>query len=49
MDYLSILGKLDFTIPFLQAIKLPPLGKFIKEFIAGKAKEDGKIVVEGIA
>ena len=49
MDYLSIFVKLDVTIPFLQAVKLPPLGKFIKEFIACKAKEDGKIVVQGIS
>ncbi|XP_042038390.1 uncharacterized protein LOC121784293 [Salvia splendens] len=48
VDYLSIFGKLDVTIPFLQSVKLPPLGKFIKEFIAGKAEEDGKIMVQGI-
>ncbi|XP_047978518.1 uncharacterized protein LOC125220392 [Salvia hispanica] len=49
VDFMSIFGKLDVTIPFLQAVRLPPLGKFIKEFIAGKAQEDGKIMVEGIA
>ncbi|KAL1559393.1 hypothetical protein AAHA92_09740 [Salvia divinorum] len=28
------------------ALKLPPFSRFIKEFIAGKAKTDGKIVIE---
>ncbi|XP_047951965.1 uncharacterized protein LOC125197280 [Salvia hispanica] len=46
---MSIFRKLDVTILFLQAVRLPPLGKFIKEFIVGKAQEDGKIMVEGIA
>ncbi|KAL1531313.1 hypothetical protein AAHA92_34004 [Salvia divinorum] len=28
-----------------RALKLPPFSRFIKEFIAGKAKTDGKIVI----
>ncbi|XP_047943077.1 uncharacterized protein LOC125189896 [Salvia hispanica] len=46
VDFMSIFGKLDVTIPFLQAVRLPPLGKFIKEFIVGKAQEDGKIMAD---
>ncbi|KAL1540748.1 hypothetical protein AAHA92_25058 [Salvia divinorum] len=48
VDYMSIFGKLEVTIPFLQAVKLPPIFKFIKELISRKVKEDGRIVVEGI-
>ncbi|KAL1564620.1 hypothetical protein AAHA92_06939 [Salvia divinorum] len=42
---MEIFGKLEINLPFLQALKLPPFSRFIKEFIAGKAKTDGKIVI----
>ncbi|KAL1568511.1 hypothetical protein AAHA92_00121 [Salvia divinorum] len=42
---MEIFGKLEINLPFLQALKLPPFSRFIKEFIAGKAKSDGKIVI----
>ncbi|KAL1545779.1 hypothetical protein AAHA92_22464 [Salvia divinorum] len=42
---MKILGKLEINLPFLQALKLPPFSRFIKEFIAGKAKSDVKIVI----
>ncbi|KAL1559046.1 hypothetical protein AAHA92_09434 [Salvia divinorum] len=42
---MEIFGKLEINLPFLQALKLPPFGRFIKEFIARKAQSDGKIVI----
>ncbi|XP_047978505.1 uncharacterized protein LOC125220377 [Salvia hispanica] len=45
VDFMEIFGKLEINLPFLEAMKLPPFSKFIKEFIAGKAKFDGKIVI----
>ncbi|KAL1559873.1 hypothetical protein AAHA92_10167 [Salvia divinorum] len=42
---MEVFGKLEINLPFLQALKLPPFSRFIKEFIAGKAKADGKIVI----
>ncbi|XP_047947537.1 uncharacterized protein LOC125193710 [Salvia hispanica] len=45
VDFMEIFGKLEINLPFLEALKLPPFSKFIKEFIAGKAKSDGKIVI----
>ena len=36
---------MEINLPFLQALKLPTFSKFIKEFIAGKTKPDGKIVI----
>ncbi|XP_047979317.1 uncharacterized protein LOC125221235 [Salvia hispanica] len=45
VDFMEIFGKLEINLPFLEAMKLPPFSKFIKEFIAGKAKSDGKIVI----
>ncbi|KAL1557222.1 hypothetical protein AAHA92_12733 [Salvia divinorum] len=45
IDFMEIFGKLEINLPFLQALKLPPFSRFIKEFIAGKAKSDGKIVI----
>ncbi|KAL1569935.1 hypothetical protein AAHA92_01348 [Salvia divinorum] len=45
VDFMEIFGKLEINLPFLQALKLLPFSRFIKEFIAGKAKTDGKIVI----
>ncbi|XP_042065522.1 uncharacterized protein LOC121809037 [Salvia splendens] len=49
---MEIIGKLEINLPFLQALKLPPFSwrlleswRFIKDFIAGKTKVDGKIVI----
>ncbi|KAL1569734.1 hypothetical protein AAHA92_01175 [Salvia divinorum] len=42
---MEIFGKLEINLPFLQALKLPPFSRFIKEFIAGKAQSNGKIVI----
>ncbi|XP_047949202.1 uncharacterized protein LOC125195040 [Salvia hispanica] len=44
-DFMEIFGKLEINLPFLQALKFPTFSKFIKEFIAGKTKPDGKIVI----
>ncbi|XP_042051434.1 uncharacterized protein LOC121796707 [Salvia splendens] len=44
-DFMEIFGKLEINLPFLQALKLHPFSRFIKDFIAGKAKPDGKIVI----
>ncbi|KAL1541279.1 hypothetical protein AAHA92_25522 [Salvia divinorum] len=45
IDFMEVFGKLEINLPFLQALKLPPFSRFIKDFIAGKAKADGKIVI----
>ncbi|KAL1568818.1 ion channel CASTOR-like isoform X5 [Salvia divinorum] len=45
VDFLEIFGKLEINLPFLLALKLPPFSRFIKDFIAGKAQSDGKIVI----
>ncbi|KAL1540299.1 hypothetical protein AAHA92_24670 [Salvia divinorum] len=45
VDFMEIFGKLEINLPFLQALKLPPFSRFIKEFIAGKTQSDGKIVI----
>ncbi|KAL1563532.1 hypothetical protein AAHA92_05988 [Salvia divinorum] len=45
IDFMEVFGKLEITLPFLQALKLPPFSRFIKDFIAGKAKAGGKIVI----
>ncbi|KAL1560387.1 hypothetical protein AAHA92_10600 [Salvia divinorum] len=42
---MEIFRKLEINLPFLQALKLPPFSRFIKEFIAGKVQSDGKIVI----
>ena len=42
---MEIFGKLEINLPFLQALKFPTFSKFIKEFIAGKTKPNGKIVI----
>ncbi|KAL1533295.1 hypothetical protein AAHA92_33198 [Salvia divinorum] len=42
---MEVFGKLEINFPFLQALKLPPFSRFIKDFIAGKAKADGKIII----
>ncbi|XP_042012156.1 uncharacterized protein LOC121760578 [Salvia splendens] len=42
---MEIFGKLEINLPFLQALKLPSFSRFIKDFIAGKANADGKIVI----
>ncbi|XP_042038281.1 uncharacterized protein LOC121784171 [Salvia splendens] len=45
VDFMEIFGKLEINLPFLQALKLSLFSKFIKEFIAGKTKPNGKIVI----
>ncbi|XP_042067165.1 uncharacterized protein LOC121810465 [Salvia splendens] len=45
-DFMEIFCKLEINLPFLQALELPPFSRFIKDFIVGKAKADGKIVIE---
>ncbi|XP_057811492.1 uncharacterized protein LOC131025718 [Salvia miltiorrhiza] len=45
IDFVKIFGKLEVNLPFLQALKIPPYGKFVKDFIAGKSKATGKIVM----
>lgn len=45
IDFMSMFGKLEINLPFLQAIKIPPLSKFVKDFLAGKSKASGKIVM----
>ncbi|XP_042012053.1 uncharacterized protein LOC121760458 [Salvia splendens] len=44
-DFKEIFGKLEINLLFLQALKLPIFSKFIKEFITGKTKPSGKIVI----
>ncbi|XP_057811365.1 uncharacterized protein LOC131025584 [Salvia miltiorrhiza] len=34
IDFMKIFGKLEINLPFLQALKIPHLGKFVKDFIA---------------
>ncbi|XP_042032387.1 uncharacterized protein LOC121779111 [Salvia splendens] len=46
VDFMEIFEKLEINLPFLQALKLPPFSRFIKDFIARKAKADGKIVID---
>ena len=49
-DLMEIFSKLKINLSFLQALKMPAFSKFIKEFkefIAGKTKPDGKIVIGG--
>ncbi|XP_042027257.1 uncharacterized protein LOC121774448 [Salvia splendens] len=46
VDFMEIFGKLEINLPFLQALKLPIFSKFIKDFIAGKTKPNGKIMIE---
>ncbi|KAL1568702.1 hypothetical protein AAHA92_00283 [Salvia divinorum] len=45
VDFMEIFGKLEINLPFLQALKLPPFSRFIKEFIAGNTQSNGKIVI----
>ncbi|XP_042009049.1 uncharacterized protein LOC121757591 [Salvia splendens] len=45
VDFMEIVGKLEINLSFLQALKLPIFSKFINEFIAGKTKPNGKIVI----
>ncbi|XP_042011420.1 uncharacterized protein LOC121759874 [Salvia splendens] len=44
-DFMEIFAKLEVNLSFLQALKLPSFSRFIKDFLAGKAKADGKIVI----
>ncbi|XP_042027369.1 uncharacterized protein LOC121774589 [Salvia splendens] len=44
-DFMEIFGKLEINLPLLEALKLPRFSRSIKDFIARKAKADGKIVI----
>ncbi|XP_057775227.1 uncharacterized protein LOC130994209 [Salvia miltiorrhiza] len=39
IDFVKIFGKLEVNLPFLQALKIPPFGKFVKDFIAESPRQ----------
>ncbi|XP_057787200.1 uncharacterized protein LOC131004514 [Salvia miltiorrhiza] len=45
INFVKIFGKLEVSLSFIQALKIPPFGKFVKDFIAGKSKVNGKILM----
>ncbi|XP_042027118.1 uncharacterized protein LOC121774284 [Salvia splendens] len=46
IDVASMFKDVDVKIPLLTALKMPPISKFIKDYLAGKVNEEGRLITD---
>ncbi|XP_042038412.1 uncharacterized protein LOC121784318 [Salvia splendens] len=46
IDVASMFKNMEVTVPFLTALKMPPINKFIKDYLAGKVNKEGRLITE---
>ncbi|XP_042044303.1 uncharacterized protein LOC121790076 [Salvia splendens] len=46
IDVASMFKEIEVKVPLLMALKMPPISKFIKDYLAGKVNEDGRMITE---
>ncbi|XP_042016208.1 uncharacterized protein LOC121791809 [Salvia splendens] len=46
VDVASLFKDVEVKVPLLTALKMPPVSKFIKDYLAGKVNEEGRIITE---
>ncbi|XP_042005874.1 uncharacterized protein LOC121754611 [Salvia splendens] len=46
IDVASMFKDVEVKVPLLTALKMPPISKFIKDYLAGKVNEDGRMITE---
>ncbi|XP_042059545.1 uncharacterized protein LOC121804062 [Salvia splendens] len=46
IDVASMFKDMDVKVPLLTALKMPPISKFIKDYLAGKVNEKGRLITD---
>ncbi|XP_042059267.1 uncharacterized protein LOC121803702 [Salvia splendens] len=46
IDLASMFKDVEVKVPLLTALKMPPISKFIKDYLAGKVNEEGRLITE---
>ncbi|XP_042057823.1 uncharacterized protein LOC121802234 [Salvia splendens] len=46
IDVASMFKDVDVKVPLLTALKIPPISKFIKDYLAGKVNEEGRLIID---
>ncbi|XP_042029922.1 uncharacterized protein LOC121776825 [Salvia splendens] len=46
IDVANMFKDVDVKVPLLTALKMPPISKFIKDYLAGKVNEEGRLVTD---
>ncbi|XP_042065450.1 uncharacterized protein LOC121808959 [Salvia splendens] len=46
IDVASMFKDVDIKVPLLTAFKMPPVSKFIKDYLAGKVNEEGRMIAD---
>ncbi|XP_042065596.1 uncharacterized protein LOC121809119 [Salvia splendens] len=46
IDVASLFKDVEVKVPLLTALKMPPISKFVKDYLAGKVTEEGRMVIE---
>ncbi|XP_042019020.1 uncharacterized protein LOC121766851 [Salvia splendens] len=46
IDVASLFKDVEVKVPLLTALKMPPISKFIKDYLAGKVNEEGRMITE---
>ncbi|XP_042067162.1 uncharacterized protein LOC121810462 [Salvia splendens] len=44
IDVASMFKDVEMKVPLLTALKMPPISKFIKDYLAGKVNEEGRLI-----
>ncbi|XP_042027728.1 uncharacterized protein LOC121774888 [Salvia splendens] len=46
IDVASMVKDVEVKVPLLTALKMPPISKFIKDYLAGKVNEEGRMITD---
>ncbi|XP_041995841.1 uncharacterized protein LOC121745957 [Salvia splendens] len=46
IDVASMFKGVEMKVPLLTALKMPPISKFIKDYLAGKVNEEGRLITD---
>ncbi|XP_042065441.1 uncharacterized protein LOC121808951 [Salvia splendens] len=46
IDVASMFKDVEMKVPLLTALKMPPISKFIKDYLAGKVNEEGRMIAD---
>ncbi|XP_042027951.1 uncharacterized protein LOC121775057 [Salvia splendens] len=46
IDVASMFKDVEMKVPLLTALKMPPISKFIKDYLAGKVNEEGRLITD---
>ncbi|XP_042051646.1 uncharacterized protein LOC121796959 [Salvia splendens] len=46
IDMANMFKEVEVKVPLLTALKMPPISKFVKDYLAGKINEEGRLITE---